>query len=189
MENSNASAKNWLWAATQVCPQCGMDPSSIPTGDLSARLRTAAGAWRALLGRGDIVAQRPPAAEDTEVMWSALEYGAHVRDASRVLLDRLTLMLKKDNPTFPDWDQDQAALDGSYQDDDPAKVAFHLASNVGKAADIVDRIRADRWARTGTRSDGAEFTVETCVYYLLHEIIHHLHDAETGIEAMTGDEV
>ena len=44
--------------------------------------------------------------------WSVLEYAAHVRDLCRVFETRLRLMLDQDNPDFPDWDQDAAAVEG-----------------------------------------------------------------------------
>ena len=165
-----------------------MDPATIQRSDLSTKLRVVAGSWRALLGRGSLVTDLPPSDGDRDQAWSVLEYGAHVRDVSEVFLERLTLILKKNNPTLLDWDHEQAAIDGAYSQQDPAKVAFHLASTVGKAAGIVGRIQADRWDRPGTRSDGFQFTAETCAYYLLHELTHHLHDAEEVIKALTEDD-
>jgi hypothetical protein len=37
-------------------------------------------AWRDILSRGDLVHQRPPERADSGPIWSALEYGCHVRD-------------------------------------------------------------------------------------------------------------
>jgi hypothetical protein len=34
----------------------------------------------------------------------------------------------------------------------------------------------DEWSRPGRRSDGATFTVNSLSRYLLHDIVHHLHD-------------
>jgi hypothetical protein len=34
----------------------------------------------------------------------------------------------------------------------------------------------DAWARTGRRGDGATFTIESFVRYLLHDPVHHLTD-------------
>lgn len=38
----------------------------------------------------------------------------------------------------------------------------------------------DQWQRTGRRSDGAAFTVETFARYFLHDPVHHLYDV-TGL--------
>jgi hypothetical protein len=36
------------------------------------------------------------------------------------------------------------------------------------------------WDRTGTRSDGARFTVASLGRYLLHDPVHHVGDVEAG---------
>jgi hypothetical protein len=61
-------------------------------------------------------------------------------------------------------------------------VAADIAS-VGAA--FVARIRSleeSQLDRTGTRSDGAEFTVRTFLQYFLHDVVHHLWDV-TGQQA------
>ncbi len=175
--------KDWTWVLTEPCPECGFDASTIERAELGPMIRSNAADWRSLLGRGDLVTERPPS-DDGRVIWSALEYGAHVRDVYVTFGDRLTTMLAKKNPTFRDWDQNQAAIDGRYGDEDPSRVAYQLAAAAGKVADIVDRIRGDRWERTGSRSDGRPFTVETLVVYLLHDVSHHVHDVEAGYAAI-----
>jgi hypothetical protein len=32
------------------------------------------------------------------------------------------------------------------------------------------------WQRTGTRTDGARFSVDSFARYLIHDPVHHLHD-------------
>jgi len=39
--------------------------------------------------------------------------------------------------------------------------------------------------RTGRRSDGAEFTVDTFARYFVHDPIHHLHDVANGYVAIS----
>ena len=112
-----------------------------------------------------------------------LEYGCHVRDVFEIFENRLRMMLKKRKPpTFRDWDQEQAAHKGEYAKQDPAKVAYDLASKAGKFADLIDRVSGDEWAKAGTRSDGAEFTVESLARYMLHDVEHHLWDARELLE-------
>ena len=43
-------------------------------------------------------------------------------------------------------------------------------------ADRLEAVRPEQWAREGLRSDGAEFTTVTLARYLLHDVLHHLHD-------------
>lgn len=133
--------------------------------------------------RGDVVGRRPPAPEAT-IVWSALEYGCHVRDVYELVAERLKLMLKKSDPTFKDWDQNKAAVKGKYGEQEADKVAYKLAVNAGAVADTFDRLSADEWARTGNRSDGATFTIESFGIYILHDLEHHLWDAQLGFEAI-----
>jgi len=39
-----------------------------------------------------------------------------------------------------------------------------------------DAVRGAQWERTGVRSDGAFFTVDSFARYFLHDIEHHLWD-------------
>ena len=43
-------------------------------------------------------------------------------------------------------------------------------------ADSFAAVKAHQLGRTGTRSDGARFTVETFARYLIHDPVHHLWD-------------
>ena len=44
-------------------------------------------------------------------VWSTLEYGCHIRDVHRIFNDRVRLMLDEDEPLFPNWDQDETAIE------------------------------------------------------------------------------
>jgi hypothetical protein len=59
-----------------------------------------------------------------------------------------------------------------------------VADELGVAArPIADRfatVTGEQWQRTGTRSDGASFTVETFARYFIHDPVHHLYDV-TGV--------
>ncbi len=177
--------KNWTWVLERPCPECGFDAATIDRDQLGALIRANAAAWRGILSRGDIVSERPPVAAGSSPVWSALEYGAHVRDVYEVFSARITEMLKKDEPVFSDWNQDVAAVEGRYGEQDPGAVGYALAVTAGKLADILDRVSGDQWQRTGARSDGASFTVLSLATYMLHDVSHHVRDAENGFEAIT----
>lgn len=105
-----------------------------------------------------------------------LEYSAHVRDVFRLFRTRLQLMLTEQNPLFSDWDKDATALIGRYDLQDPAVVSVELTEAGEALAAAFDAVAAEGWSRSGRRSDGASFTVETFGRYLLHDPVHHLHD-------------
>src|SRR3954452_5758938 len=95
--------KDWTWVLQRPCTECGFDAASVTREQIGLRLRAATFKLLALLD-DPAVAQRP--APD---VWSALEYGCHVRDVHRLFRQRLQLMLAEDDPLFANWDQDATA--------------------------------------------------------------------------------
>jgi hypothetical protein len=109
-------------------------------------------------------------------VWSALEYGCHVRDVHRIFNQRLQLMLTEDEPRFPNWDQDETALTDHYAAQDPATVADELYDAANTVADTYARVPQGAWGRRGLRSNGSEFTVASLALYHLHDVVHHAYD-------------
>jgi hypothetical protein len=168
--------KDWTWVLEQPCPECGFDTSSFPREQVGALLRANAAAWPSLLAGPDATVRPQPD------KWSALEYGCHVRDVFRVYDGRLQLMLAEDDPLYPNWDQDETAVQQRYAEQDAAQVSDDLVAAAAGLADRFDGVAGDQWLRPGRRSDGAEFTVETIARYFIHDPVHHLYDV-TGAPA------
>ncbi len=166
--------KNWTWVLDEACPECGFDARAVDRTQLGRMVRANAAAWPLLL-RSDTAQMRP-----TDERWSALEYGCHVRDVLRLFDERLRLMLEHDNPQFENWDQDVAAVEGRYDLQDPLVVSRELVDAAATIADRWDAVRDDQWARTGDRSDGSSFTVDSFARYFLHDPVHHLDDVSRG---------
>ena len=165
-------SKDWTWVLGRPCPECGFDAQSFAREEVGAMIRANASAWRELLVARPDVRDRPR--PDT---WSPLEYGCHVRDVFRVYAGRLNLMLTLDDPLYENWDQDATAVEECYAEQDPAVVARELGQAAARLAEAFDAVHGDRWERTGNRTDGARFTVESFARYFIHDPIHHLHDA------------
>ena len=89
-------------------------------------------------------------------------------------------MLDEEDPDFPNWDQDVAAVEGGYGDEDPARVADVIGTAAMRLAGRFDSLAEEHWDRTGKRSDGANFTIESFARYFIHDPIHHVHDVEEG---------
>lgn len=164
--------KDWTWVLQRPCPECGLDTSSFDREDVATLLRENAVAWQEVLTRED-VRRRPD-----ENTWSALEYACHVRDVFRIFAARLELMLTTQDPDFPNWDQDETAVEERYNEQDPQRVAAELAEAAATLAAGFDAVSGEVWSRTGNRSDGAHFTVETFARYFIHDPVHHLHDVK-----------
>jgi hypothetical protein len=159
---------DWTFVIDKGCTQCGFSAQDVEsTGD---RLRATVPQWREALSRED-ASERP-----APTVWSPVEYACHARDTCRIFRDRLELMLRADNPTFANWDQDAAAVEGDYFHQTPATVADELAAEAGATAAAFAAVRPDQWERPGRRSNGSLFTVRTFAIYFLHDIEHHIHD-------------
>jgi hypothetical protein len=171
--------RNWTFVLDEVCGECHFDTQSFPREHLSARIRENAADWPALLAHPS-VRTRP-----NDNTWSALEYGAHVRDVYALYHFRLGLMIDNDAPSFPNWDQDETAISENYGHQDPAAVSDALVVAARQLADLFDTVSSDQWQRTGFRSDGAAFTIESFGRYLLHDPVHHVHDVETGYRSLS----
>jgi hypothetical protein len=164
-------AKDWTWVLRRPCPECGFDTRGFPREAVPEMIMTNAEAWQDVLtAPGDIRTRPVPG------RWSALEYGCHVRDVFRLFDERLDMMLNLEDPQFPNWDQDETAVQDRYQEQDPAKVAAELGQSAQVIANHFQGVADDQWQRTGKRSDGASFTVETFARYFIHDPAHHLHD-------------
>jgi DinB superfamily len=166
--------KDWTWVLERVCPECGFDVRSYPKETTGRQIRVNASRWPELLAHSS-VRQRP-----AENVWSGLEYACHVRDVYGLYDRRLVMMLEQDDPLYPNWDQDETAVAERYDEQDPDRVATELVEAANRLAGRFDALSPDEWQRTGTRSDGARFTVETFARYLLHDPVHHVNDVERG---------
>jgi hypothetical protein len=164
-------SKDWTWVLRRPCPECGFDTQGFPREAVPQMLMTNATAWPDALTGPDDARSRPIPGK-----WSPLEYGCHVRDVFRLYDQRLELMLTLDDPLFPNWDQDETAVADRYPEQDPAKVAAELVESAQIIANHFQGLADDQWLRTGRRSDGASFTVETFARYFIHDPVHHLHD-------------
>ncbi|WP_185996286.1 DinB family protein [Nocardioides campestrisoli] len=163
--------KDWTWVLDRPCTECGLSAADLALGDLPDLLRTTALAYGDALRDRAAVRRRPDPGT-----WSPLEYACHVRDVHRVFAERLTRMLDEDEPTFPNWDQDAAAVEGRYAEQDPEAVDLELVEAAGTVAGLYARVTPEQSGRTGLRSNGSRFTVLTLGRYHLHDVVHHLHD-------------
>jgi len=163
--------KDWTWVLHRACPECGLDTRQVQREDASRMLRDIAAAWVAVLEQPDNVHKRP-----SPGVWSPLEYACHVRDVFRLYDQRLQRMLLEDDPLFPNWDQDAAAIAERYGEQDPVTVSGELREAADLLAGHFEGVTGEAWQRTGSRSDGARFTIETFARYFIHDPIHHLYD-------------
>ena len=99
-----------------------------------------------LAGDPAVVAARPEPAR-----WSALEYGAHLRDVLISLRERTLTASIEDHPTGAPIHRDERVDLGFYSLDDPATVAAELRAAAGSTCARSPRCRrASRTADSST---------------------------------------
>ncbi|MEP6598487.1 MAG: DinB family protein [Actinomycetota bacterium] len=162
--------KDWTWVLDQPCPECRFDAATVTGRDVPELLRDAAARFQNALTRPDASTRPSPD------VWAPVEYGCHIRDVCLVFTERVEMMLSQDDPRFPNWDQDAAAIEGRYWAQDPAVVAVDLGNAAERAAGVFHQVREDQWQRTGVRSNGSLFTVDSLGRYFVHDLLHHVHD-------------
>ncbi|RWZ82175.1 DinB family protein [Glutamicibacter sp. HZAU] len=166
--------KDWTVVLDTVCEQCGYDVRGISPGDSIEQLPGHVERYISVLARPDAATRTNPA------RWSDQEYVVHVAEMLEVMTGRFTLMLERDEPEFPNWDQDQAADDGNYNALPSSEVAELLRKNAAGYAAKLEGMDPVQYSRRGLRSNGAAFTVETLNQYAWHDHVHHLWDL--GVE-------
>lgn len=172
--------KDWTWILERPCPDCGFDAGAYPREGFGRVVRELAGAWRVELARAGVRLRPAPD------RWSALEYGCHVRDVFRLFDARVELMLNEEGPVFANFDQDAAAIALDYGGQDPAAVADGLERAAEALANRFDSMGPEGWSRTGTRSNGSRFEIESLGRYLIHDPVHHLSDVAEGARRPSG---
>lgn len=162
--------KDWTWTLEQPCPECGFEAAAVTAPQVAEQVLALTAPWRSVLEHEDVRDRPRPD------VWSPLEYACHVRDVCRVFEGRVRQMLAEDGARFANWDQDRAALDGRYREQDPSVVAEQLVEAAVAACRAFEEVEGDAWQRTGLRSNGSHFTVLTLGQYMLHDLAHHLVD-------------
>ena len=162
--------KDWTWVLERPCPECGFDAPGLARERVPDAIRDNATLWEVVLGTDDAAVRPAPH------LWSPLEYACHVRDVNRLFNERVRLMLGEDGPSFANWDQDKTAVEEDYGSQDPGKVADEVGEAAEAVAATYESVPADAWDRTGTRSNGDTFTVDSLARYHLHDLVHHAHD-------------
>lgn len=168
-EQPTPDTKDWTVVLTEVCGECGIDVRALNPGQVAALLRESVPHFTAALAAPDAPVRKDPR------VWSAHEYCAHVGEMLLVMNARLALILETDAPTFPDWDQDEAAVRGAYAQIPVAEVARRLEESVALFAAALDSLVDEQVPRMGTRSNGAVFSTATLAQYAWHDAAHHLH--------------
>lgn len=170
---------DWLVVvASGRCAVCELTASEGPSSGLAGRLRDEAHRWAGVLRDADDDAVRRRPGPD---VWSALEYGVHVRDVLAVFTERVLRTLAEIEPELGWWDHEAAMDDGFANESDRAAVGDDLVENAARLAEVLGRVAGDQWERVATRRESERFTVDLLARFALHEVVHHRDDAERAL--------
>jgi ketosteroid isomerase-like protein len=166
----------------EACPDCGFAWVGVPATDVGPRVTEGAGAVAARLREAapEVVAARPAPA-----VWSALEYGAHLRDVLVHLRDRVVIGLAEDTPAFKPLYRDLRVDAGLYRDERPEVVATELELMADLFARTFGQLSDEQLARPVVYAypTERERTILWMGRQVVHEVEHHLGDVEHAVGA------
>ena len=161
------------------CPECGYDYGRT-TSDAALHVITegVAEAARLLVSASPRVTRRPG-----PVVWSPLEYGAHVRDVLMVQRDRILLALVVDNPHFTPMYRDERSRLARYDQEAPEDVSAMLVSASGLLDWLARGLETDQLARPCIYNLPEPISVDVgwVLVHTGHEVHHHLDDIGRGL--------
>lgn len=161
------------------CDECGFDPEGLTAEAVPGRLLSSTAAIGDRLTTRQPDALRRPAAG---LAWSALEYGAHVRDVLDLFDRRVRHILAEDAPVLEVVDHDALVVAGRYDRLDPREVAGQVAESANRFVATLGTVPAGAWLRHGTRA-GERRTILETAFRAVHESHHHLYDIERLLAA------
>lgn len=177
------SERDWVRVvAEERCHECGLRASTIPRHELGPTLQREVGRWASMLGGVDVSSLQSCCQAGR---WSALEYGAHVRDVLRQFRQRVAETATGSKPDFGWWDHEAAVVADRYNEQDPGTVAAELAAAALELVEVLDGLDEAAWQHSGTRRGTEVFTVEGFVRFAVHETFHHRVDAVASLDRRT----
>jgi len=169
------------------CEECGFNPESVAPATAAGAVRELGRRYRAPLTRflpGEdgptVLAQRPD-----PLVWSAVEYAAHVRDVLALFDRRVAHVLSEHEPELEVVDHEAAVEEGRYRELDAVTVADELAAAAGRLARSLESLAPEDWERSGLRA-GEPRSVLDIARRAVHEGSHHLLDVGRVLRTVRG---
>lgn len=121
----------------------------------------------------DVTQETAIQARDGADGWSIVEVMCHLRDYEEIFVARVRAMLVEENPTFPNYNQEQLAIERSYQTQDLRTAqAAHFAART-EFLSILENLPLADWQRAGTHPVTGRITImEQAMQAALHDVTH-----------------
>jgi DNA segregation ATPase FtsK/SpoIIIE, S-DNA-T family len=166
------------------CEQCGFDYAQLVIADSSDQLRSRVSAIVAELRERPIEVLRT---RPSPTVWSALEYGCHVRDVLFVQRDRALLALVEDNPRFPPMYREERVTNARYETQDPAELREELTVAVRMLAELAGELTEEELSRPCVYNfpEPTQRDVGWLFRHTMHEVVHHLMDVRDVLRSVS----
>jgi DNA segregation ATPase FtsK/SpoIIIE, S-DNA-T family len=166
------------------CEQCGFDYAELAVSEAPEQFRRRVSAIVDHLSRyaPEVLRTRP-----SPTVWSALEYGCHVRDVLLVQRDRALLALVEDNPRFPPMYREERVANARYDTEDPAELREELNVAVNMLAKLAGELTEKEFSRPCVYNfpEPTQRDVAWLFRHTMHEVVHHLMDVTDVLRAVS----
>lgn len=166
-------------SSNNSCEGCGFEWDSVSAPQITQRITAAASSFASLIESAGSRAGARPSPE----RWSALEYGAHLRDVLISIRERIIAASVVDEPTGSAIHRDERVALGFYRLDTPSEVARELTVVARLFVRTLESLPAGYEGRRFIYSPvtPARVTILWAGAQALHECEHHLGDAEENL--------
>src|SRR5438046_10541624 len=118
------------------CDECGYDYDARERSALAPTIRTMPSRYADALDAPDDHLRAHP----FEGVWSALEYGCHMRDVFHVQRERIGLALEQEQPEYASMRRDERVTEERYNEQDPHTITQELAQAADAFAEPLDAL-------------------------------------------------
>lgn len=169
---------------TERCEICGFVWADVGSGEIPSRIRTAASDFAGVLESDPEASLIRP----DDGVWSANEYGCHVRDVLLNLRDRVVVGAVDEVPHPPAMHGTPRVEMGLYRGDHPEVTAAELRVAADLFARLWERLPGDRRERILVYGSpvGVPRSLTWVAAQALHEAEHHLADARESVRLVIG---
>jgi len=162
------------------CDECGFvyEPNEAEQAGQSITLAVESLADILRLPSANLAQRRNPS------IWSALEYGCHVRDVLLVQRERVLLGRRTDRPSLEPMGRDERVEHDGYALQEPVDVARQLTEAARMFANDLARLGPDDWDRVVLYNypEPRERSLRWVGVHTLHEVRHHLLDVRRQLQ-------
>jgi hypothetical protein len=161
------------------CEECGFVYVSVARDEIADRLRSFGPKFDELLSGSSAALHERPEPE----VWSAVEYGCHVRDVLLAQRERLYLALAEDTPDFASIYPDKRVEFARYNSESASQLVEELNVMTRLIADAFSALQADQWSRSCIYHypTTAKRNLTWLGQHTIHEAEHHLIDIGKGL--------